>query len=100
MLSAWMGGYYSAMKNLATTRFRRSRDVGAHLGLTPTRYQSGEMDSRPDQPLRRRAHPYCCYEAEPFAPRTQPQVVGAARLGHEDRQGKRHGAGPCRRISE
>lgn len=25
-------------------RFRRSRSVGAHLGLTPTRYQSGETD--------------------------------------------------------
>jgi transposase len=25
-------------------RFRRSRDVGAHLGLTPARYQSGEID--------------------------------------------------------
>ncbi len=25
-------------------RFRRSRDVGAHLGLTPRRYQSGETD--------------------------------------------------------
>ncbi len=25
-------------------RFRRSRDVGAHLGLTPHRYQSGETD--------------------------------------------------------
>jgi transposase len=25
-------------------RFRRSRDVGAHLGLTPSRYQSGETD--------------------------------------------------------
>ena len=25
-------------------RFRRSRDVGAHLGLTPKRYQSGETD--------------------------------------------------------
>jgi len=25
-------------------RFKRSRDVGAHLGLTPTRYQSGETD--------------------------------------------------------
>lgn len=23
-------------------RFRRSRDVGAHLGLTPKRYQPGE----------------------------------------------------------
>src|SRR5918911_1571863 len=26
------------------TRFRRSRDVGAHFGLTPKRYQSGEAD--------------------------------------------------------
>ena len=25
-------------------RFKRSRDVGAHLGLTPARYQSGEID--------------------------------------------------------
>ncbi len=25
-------------------RFRRSRDVGAHLGLTPRHYQSGETD--------------------------------------------------------
>lgn len=27
-------------------RFRRSADVGAHLGLTPRRYQSGEIDRR------------------------------------------------------
>lgn len=26
------------------TRFRRSRDVGAYVGLTPRRYASGEMD--------------------------------------------------------
>jgi transposase len=26
------------------SRFRRSSDVGAYLGLTPTRYQSGEVD--------------------------------------------------------
>ena len=26
------------------TRFRRSRNVGAYLGLTPRRYQSGELD--------------------------------------------------------
>ena len=25
-------------------RFKKSRDVGAHLGLTPRRYQSGETD--------------------------------------------------------
>lgn len=27
-----------------STRFGRSRSVGAHLGLTPRQYQSGEMD--------------------------------------------------------
>ncbi len=26
------------------SRFRRASDVGAYLGLTPTRYQSGEVD--------------------------------------------------------
>ena len=26
------------------SRFRRSRDVGSHFGLTPRKYQSGEMD--------------------------------------------------------
>jgi transposase len=36
-------------------RFRRSRDVGAHLGLTPTRYQSGETDiqGKTNSPARR-----------------------------------------------
>jgi len=29
-------------------RFRKSRDVGAHLGLTPRRYQSGETDVQGD----------------------------------------------------
>src|SRR3954467_8258794 len=38
-------------------RFRRSRDVGAHLGLTPARYQSGETDIS-GKPLRRRARPH------------------------------------------
>jgi transposase len=28
------------------TRFRRSSDVGAHLGLTPRQFQSGETDTR------------------------------------------------------
>jgi len=27
------------------TRFKRSRTVGAHFGLTPRRFQSGEMDN-------------------------------------------------------
>lgn len=38
-------------------RFRRSRDVGAHLGLTPRRYQSGETDTRqPRHLLRGQSH--------------------------------------------
>ncbi|GAA0278891.1 hypothetical protein GCM10008965_52700 [Methylorubrum aminovorans] len=44
-------------------RFRHSRDVGAHLGLTPSRYQSGETDiqgnvSRCGDELARSAGPY------------------------------------------
>jgi transposase len=39
-------------------RFQKSRDVGAHLGLTPRRYQSGETDVQGGiQPMRRRAGP-------------------------------------------
>ncbi len=34
--------FTSAIDNPA--RFRRSRAVGAHFGLTPRRYQSGETD--------------------------------------------------------
>jgi transposase len=41
-------GPFTALAFRATVdrpdRFRRSRDVGAHLGLTPRRYQSGETD--------------------------------------------------------
>ena len=29
---------------MAKTRFRRPKDVGAHFGLTPRKYQSGETD--------------------------------------------------------
>jgi transposase len=34
-------------------RFRRSRGVGAHLGLTPKRYRSGEAFNYPQVPPRR-----------------------------------------------
>ena len=37
-------GPFTALAFRATHRFRKSRDVGAHLGLTPRRYQSGETD--------------------------------------------------------
>ena len=68
-------------------RFRRSRDVGAHLGLTPARYQSGETDiSGQGQPLRRRTRPHGALRSRPYAARAQPQMVEPARLGHEGRQ--------------
>ena len=78
-------------------RFRRSRDVGAHLGLTPARYQSGETDiqgkiSRCGDELARTA----LYEAAHTLAGAQPQMVEPARLGHEDRQGTRYGARPRR----
>lgn len=34
----------SCEKAIWSSKPRRSRDVGAHLGLTPARYQSGETD--------------------------------------------------------
>ena len=37
-----MLAYVSAIEN--PDRFRRSRLVGAHLGLTPRQYQSGDVD--------------------------------------------------------
>jgi transposase len=41
-------GVLSALTYVSTVedpgRFRRSRSVGAHLGLTPRQYQSGEVD--------------------------------------------------------
>ena len=36
--------YVSTIKDLA--RFSQSRAVGAHLGLTPCQYPSGELDRR------------------------------------------------------
>lgn len=48
MMSAPGVGPITALAFRATIdrpdQFRRSRDVGAHLGLTPARYQSGETD--------------------------------------------------------
>lgn len=71
-------------------RFRRSRDVGAHLGLTPARYQSGETDiqgkvSRCGDELARTA----LYEA---AARAQQEVVEPQSMGHERGQAARYGA--------
>lgn len=88
-------------------RFRRSRDVDAHLGLTPARYQSGETDiqGRVDR-CGDEFTPAALYESCPHAARAQPQVVEPAGLGNADRQAPRHGAHPrggsaktCRRSA-
>lgn len=78
--------------------FCRSRAVGAHLGLTPARYQSGETDiqgaiSRCDDELARTA----LYERGPYAAGTRQEMVGVTCVGHEDRQTLRPGARPRRR---
>jgi transposase len=78
-------------------RFRRSRDVGAHLGLTPQRYQSGETDiqgriSRCGDELARTAlyGPRHCL-GRPFTADPKQQVVGLAGVGHGRRQAAGHG---------
>ena len=78
-------------------RFGKSRDVGAHLGLTPRRYQSGETDiqgrvSRCGDELARTA----LYEAAHYAAHAWQEMVGLASVGHEDRQASRNVAGPGR----
>lgn len=78
-------------------RFSRSRAVGAHPGLTPARYQSGETDiqgkvSRCGDELARTA---LCEAAHSLA-RAEQEVVEPARVGHEHRQAPRHGARPGR----
>lgn len=76
-------------------RFRRSRDVGAHLGLTPARYQSGETDiqgkvSRCGDELARTA----LYEAAHSLARTQQEMAEPQSVGHERRQTARYGLEP------
>jgi transposase len=81
-------------------RFRRSRDVGAHLGLTPARYQSGETDiqgritvaatnSRAQRSMRRL-----------IRAGAQQKVVEPEGLGDQDRQASRHGPRPRRGRSQ
>ena len=78
-------------------RFKRSRDVGAHLGLTPARYQSGEIDiqgkvSRCGDELARTA----LYEAAHTLLVRSKQVVQLESVGHEDREEPWHGTRPGR----
>ena len=77
-------------------RFKHSRDVGAHLGLTAARYQFGETDTQGRiQPMRGRTRSHGSLRSSPYAAHAQPQMVESSRLGHEDRQTSRHGERPC-----
>ena len=74
-------------------RFRRSRDVGAHLGLTPRRYQSGETDvqgriSRCGDELARTA----LYEAAHSLLIRSTKWSPLRALGHARCHAPRHGA--------
>lgn len=76
-------------------RFRRSRDVGAHLGLTPARYQSGETDiqgkvSRCGDELARTA----LYEAAHSLLVLSKKWSCLRALGYERRQAARYGPSP------
>jgi transposase len=68
-------------------RFSRSRSVGAHLGLTPRQYQSGEVNrSGQNIAVRRYACPYsvvrgCCRD-----PGADQEGLGLEGLGTRDSQ--------------
>jgi transposase len=78
-------------------RFRRSRDVGAHLGLTPARYQSGETDmhgriGRCGDKLARTA----LYEAAHTLLVRSRKWSAPRALGSQHRERPRYGQGACR----
>ena len=79
------------------SRFRKSRDVGAHLGLTPRRYQSGETDvqgriSRCGDELARTA----LYEAAHSLLIRSTKWSALRGVGHGRRQAPGNGPRPCR----
>jgi transposase len=87
-------GAITALCFLATiddpTRFKRSRSVGAYVGLTTRRYASGEVDwtgriSKCGDKLLRSY----LYEAANVLLNPRSKVVGAQSLGHPACQAKR-----------
>jgi transposase len=61
-------------------RFRKSRDAGAHRGLMPRRYQSGETDVQGRiSRCGGEAGPYRTLRSSPLAAYQQRQMVGVAR---------------------
>jgi transposase len=78
-------------------RFARSKMVGAHFGLVPRRFQSGETDydgriSKCGDAMMRTA----LYEGSAGTPDTYPEMVLAQGLGHADRSPSRRQEGDRR----
>ncbi len=105
LMSALGVGPLTALAYRATIddpgRFKQSRAVGAHLGLTPRRYQSGETDlqgrvSRYGDELARTA----LYEAAHSLLTRSKKMVEPAGVGNADRQAARHGEGARRRCPQ
>lgn len=81
-----------------TGRFGTSKALGAHLGLTPRVYQSGEIDrSGHISKCGDRMMRHLLYEAASSADDADTQVVAASGLGRFRRQAARHEARHCRR---
>ena len=71
-------------------RFRNSKAVGAVFGLTPSKYQSGEIDrTGGDITVRRRDDAGDALRSGPHHAGAFDEMVLAQGLGHEDRQAPR-----------
>jgi transposase len=90
-------GPITALAFLATiddpTRFKHARDVGPYLGLTPTRYQSGETDRQgrtvgrdgqagADLEMRGRLHPHLPLRGRPRAADQGAALLALEGVGH------------------
>src|SRR6202162_5912138 len=81
------------------TRFKRSRSVGAYIGLTTRRHASGEIDwSRPNLKVRRCHAAHVSVRSGRRAADPRAEMVGAEGLGSQAHQAKRspQGQGRCR----
>lgn len=84
-------GYVTALSFKAAvddpTRFKSSRTVGAHFGLTPRRFQSGEKDNPGRIPCRRRrraSDALCSRQRDADAVDCLEQPEGMGRAADED----------------
>jgi transposase len=82
----------------APERFTKSSSVGAYIGLTPRRYQSGEEDyTGHNLPLRRQAAAHLPVRGGRDHPPSCPALVGAKGLGDAPGKADRHQEGHRRR---